>query len=165
MCWFFGWGMWGPSSPTRDQTHAPCIGRQSLNEQTAREISIMLQQLLSEWKIIMRCVINTLTFRLPAIGLSLTFLSDSICMCAQSCLTFYDPMDCSPPGSSVPGVFQARILEGVAIPDSRGSSQPRDWTLDSCVSYTGRRVLNHCATWKASDNIRECNKMKTILIW
>ena len=43
----------------------------------------------------------------------------------QSCLTFCDPMDCSPPGSSVHGILQARILEWVAISFSRGSSQPR----------------------------------------
>ena len=48
---------------------------------------------------------------------------------AQSCLTLWDPMDCSPPGSSVHGIlefFQARILEWAAIPFSRESSQPRD---------------------------------------
>ena len=45
----------------------------------------------------------------------------------QSCPALYDPIDCSPSGSSVHGVLQARILEWVAIPSSRGSSQPRDW--------------------------------------
>ena len=45
---------------------------------------------------------------------------------AQSCLTLCDPMDCSPPGSSVHGILQARTLEWVAMPSSRGSSQPRD---------------------------------------
>ena len=48
----------------------------------------------------------------------------------------FDPLDCSPPGSSVHGILQARILQWVAIPFSRGSSQPRDWTQDSCI--TGR---------------------------
>ena len=43
----------------------------------------------------------------------------------QSCLTLCDPVDCSPPGSSVRGILQARILEWVAISFSRGSSQPR----------------------------------------
>ena len=42
-----------------------------------------------------------------------------------------DPMDCSQPGFSVHGILQARILEWVAIPSSRGSSWPRDWTGDS----------------------------------
>ena len=45
---------------------------------------------------------------------------------SQSCLTLFDPMDCSPPGSSVHGILQARILEWVAISISRGSSQLRD---------------------------------------
>ena len=53
---------------------------------------------------------------------------------AQSCLTLCDPEDCSPPGSSVPRILQARILEWVAISSSRGSSQPRDWTHISCIS-------------------------------
>ena len=49
----------------------------------------------------------------------------SKCMCAQPCLTLCDAMDCSPPGSSVHEIFQARIQEWVAIPSSRGSSWPR----------------------------------------
>ena len=57
-----------------------------------------------------------------------------MCSLAKLCLTLCDPMDCSPPGSSVHGNFQARILEWVAISSSRGSSQPRDRTHISCVS-------------------------------
>ena len=52
----------------------------------------------------------------------------------QSCLTICDPMDCSPPGSSLCGILQVRILEWVAIPFSRGSSQPRDQTSVSCIA-------------------------------
>ena len=55
---------------------------------------------------------------------------------AQLCLTLCHPMDCSPPGSSVHGILQARILEWVAILLSRGSYQPRDQTQVSCI--TGR---------------------------
>ena len=47
---------------------------------------------------------------------------------AQSCPTLCDPMDCSPPGSSVLGILQVRILEWVVISSSRGSSQSRDQT-------------------------------------
>ena len=47
------------------------------------------------------------------------------CVCAQSRPTLCDPMNCSPPGPSVHGILQARILEWVAISCSRGSSQPR----------------------------------------
>ena len=59
----------------------------------------------------------------------LIYLPKILCaLVTQSCLTLCDPLDCSPPGSSVPGIFQARILEWVAISFSRGSSRPRDWT-------------------------------------
>ena len=47
---------------------------------------------------------------------------------------FSDPMDCSPPGSSVHGILQPRMLEWVAYPFSRGSSQPRSWTGVSCIA-------------------------------
>ena len=53
-----------------------------------------------------------------------------------------DPMDYSPPGSSVHGIFQARILEWVNMPSSTGSSWPKDWTHISCI---GRQILYHWA--------------------
>ena len=56
---------------------------------------------------------------------------------AQSCPTLCDPMDCSPPGSSIHGILQARTLEWVAISFSRGSSQARDKTRVSRL--VGRR--------------------------
>ena len=54
----------------------------------------------------------------------------------QSCLTLCNPRDCSPPGSSVLGILQARILEWVAIPFSTGSSRPRDQTWVSHIAGT-----------------------------
>ena len=53
---------------------------------------------------------------------------------AQSCPTLPDPTDCSPPGSSVHGILQARTLDWVAMPSSRGFSSPRDLTHVSCGS-------------------------------
>ena len=55
-------------------------------------------------------------------------------LAAQTFLALCDPMDCSPPSSSVCGILQARILEWVAIPSSRGSSWPGDQTHDSCIA-------------------------------
>ena len=52
-----------------------------------------------------------------------------------------NPMDCGPLGSSVHGILQARILDWVAMPSSRGSSQPRNQTYVSYVSWIGRWVL------------------------
>ena len=66
-----------------------------------------------------------------------------VCVCVlvtQSCPSICDPMDCSLPGSSVHWILQARILEWVTIPFSRGSSQSRDWTQVSCI--TGRFFTN-----------------------
>ena len=60
----------------------------------------------------------------------------------HSCPTLCDP-DCSPPGPSVHGILQARILERVAMPSSRGSSPPTDWTCISLVSCTDRWVFYH----------------------
>ena len=64
----------------------------------------------------------------------------------QSCLTLHHSRDYSSLGSSVHGIFQARILEWVAISYSRGSSWPRGQIRISCF---GRWVRYHCATWKA----------------
>ena len=68
------------------------------------------------------------------------------CVCAHSAVSdSLDPMDYSPPGSCVHWIFQARILEWVAISYSRGSSRPRDQTCVCWVSI-GRQVLYRCAT-------------------
>ena len=58
--------------------------------------------------------------------------------------------DCSPPGSSVHGMLQARILEWVAVSYSRGPSAPRGWTHVSCVSCIGRQILYHWAIWEVA---------------
>ena len=67
----------------------------------------------------------------------------------QPYLTFCDPMDHSPPGFSVHGISQTRILEWVAIPFSRGSSQPRDWTCIPYVSSIAGGFFNTSAIWEA----------------
>ena len=69
-------------------------------------------------------------------------------MCAQSLqsgLPLCDPVDCSPPGSSVHGILQARILEWVATNSSRGSSRPKNRTWVSCISCItgGFLTLSH----------------------
>ena len=61
----------------------------------------------------------------------------------QLFLTLCDPIDCSAPNPSVHGILQARILEWIAMPFSRGSSQPRGKTCISYVSCIGKWVLYH----------------------
>ena len=66
-----------------------------------------------------------------------------VCVYAQLCQTLCDPMDCSPPGSSVHVILQARMLEWVAMPSSRVSSQRWDWT---CVSWIAGRFFTSWVT-------------------
>ena len=70
------------------------------------------------------------------------------CVCVQlvNRVLLCNIMDCSPPGSFVHGIFQARVLEQVAISSSRGSSWPRDRTCLSCISYMDRQLLYHCVS-------------------
>ena len=76
----------------------------------------------------------------------------------QSCPTLCNPMDCSPPGSSIHGIFQARILEWVAIFFSRRSSPPRDSTQVS------RIVGRHFTVWATREGLTDewINKMQCI---
>ena len=81
------------------------------------------------------------------------------CLCvwvAESYLTLCNPMDCSSRGSSVSGILQERILEGIAIPFSRGSSQPRDWTQ---VSHIAGRFFTIWTTREAQ------NLLRRVCIW
>ena len=69
--------------------------------------------------------------------------------CAQLCLTLCNPMDWSRPAPLSMGILQARILQRVAMPSSRQSSQPRGPTHISCVSRIGKWILYHRAIWEA----------------
>ena len=74
-----------------------------------------------------------------------------VCMSVHARLVMSDslrPHDCSPPGSSIHAIFQARILEWVAIFYSGGSSWSRNQTYISGTSFFGRWVPYHCATWE-----------------
>ena len=65
------------------------------------------------------------------------------CLRAQPCLNLYGPMDCSLSGSSVHGIFQARLLDWVAISYSRDHSQPTDRIPVSCISCIGKWIVYH----------------------
>ena len=139
--------MWDLSSPNKDQTqdlHWKC----SLNHWTTGETCRVLtagpsgKSCEAEYHALFRMlgwaqlgVLNIWLWRLKLIR----------CTCVLSHFhrvwLFATPMDCSPLGSLVHGIFQTRILEWVAISFSRGSSRPRDRTDVSSVSCTGRRVL------------------------
>ena len=83
-------------------------------------------------------------------------ISYNLCACVLSHIWLCNPMDCSLPGSSVVGIFHARIQGWVASPSSRRPCQPRDGTHVSCVSCIGRRILYHCTTSEAHSYNTEC---------
>ena len=72
---------------------------------------------------------------------------------AQSCSTLCSTMDCSPPGSSIRGISQARILKWVAISFSRGLFWLRDGTRLCFISHIGRRILYHWVIWEKHTQI------------
>ena len=79
-----------------------------------------------------------------------------MCVHAQSlhsCLTLCDPVDCSPPGSSIPGVSQAGILEWIAMPSSGGSSPLRDRNCISCSLSTAGELFSTEPPGRLSDTI------------
>ena len=83
----------------------------------------------------------------PSMGFSRQEDWSGVPLCAQSCPILCNPMDCSPPGSSVHCIFQAKLLDWVAISFSRASSQPRDLTCVCGISCIDWQILYHCATW------------------
>ena len=105
------------------------------------------------------------------------YICSYLLLVTQSCLTPCDPMDCSPPGSTVHGILQARILEWVAKPSTRASFQPRNWTVISCVggyifcththththtyTYTHTHTHTHTHTYLGEGNV----KPHHILAW
>ena len=119
-------------------------------------LSTQLQFLRSQIKLFVLCSLDT----------DRELTASTVCVCAKSlqlCPTLRDLMDCSPPCSPVHGIFQARIVEWVAMPSSRGYSPPRG-THISYVSCIGRWVLYHWATWETHPlplvrcKLRHCRK-------
>ena len=83
---------------------------------------------------------------------------------AQMYLTLCDSIDCTPLGSSVHGILQARIFQWVAIPFSRGSSWPRGWTWVSCIAgrfFTSRNTRETCYT--PIQNKRKIKKLNSLV--
>ena len=90
-----------------------------------------------------------LSHSLAQVGVYTSLCCCRCCVVTKLCPTLCNPLECSPLRSSVHGISQAIILEWIAISFFRGSSQPRDETRVSCI---GRRIIHHCATWKAHIN-------------
>ena len=90
---------------------------------------VVLYQMLSPYSLLQNTECSSLCHTIGPCCLSFY-----TCLVTQSCPTLCNPMDCIPSGPSVYGIFQARILEWVAISFSRGSSGPRDRIHVSCIA-------------------------------
>ena len=108
---------------------------------------------------LIKCIIVPLCFFLFVLFFGSVIHLLFCCLVAQSCPTLCDPMDCSPPGSSVLGISQARTLEWVAISCFRGSSPPRDRTLVTCIS----RYILYCWATREAPLIHLWNSKRKIL--
>ena len=133
----YSWGLRSGCSLGRAWSVPECE-REGLSKASIEEEAIepRLEQLFTRWATLGKgvSVTGNVSTGLPTSSLAspssreLSHESSQpkIVLVAQSCWILYDPIDCSPPGSSVHGLLQVRMLEWVAIPFSRGSSQPRD---------------------------------------
>ena len=149
MFWLFGLEAFEPSGPWPGMEPTPPALEGDVLLTTGPPAVSRMKFLLVTTLPLMLCLFLALGFRACADSfrpVSHDYGLCSCCLVAQSCPTLPDPMDCSPPGSSVRGILQARILEQVAAPSSRGSSWPRD---RSWVSRIGRRILYHWAPREA----------------
>ena len=126
------------------------------------------RKLFKHWSIVdlqsrvnFTCIAQWLSYTYTCIYSLLDFFPVCCCCCfvAKLCLTLCDPMDCSPPGSSVHGIHQVTLLEWVAIPLSRGSSWPRDQTQVFCITvwaiYTPSFLLSHKKFCTVSKNVEK----------
>ena len=77
-----------------------------------------------------------------------------------SCPTLCNPMDCTPPGSSVHGILQARILEWVAMPSSRGFSRPRIKPMFLVSPALANGFVTTSTTWEAPLSFLEVRKLR-----
>ena len=110
------------------------------------DLSQMIFCTLSAWKTSIHFSNHGSSYCLPCSLGYFHILKKVKVLVAQLSLTFCDPMECSPLGSSVCGILQAKMLAWVAIPFSRGSSPPRDWTH---ISYIAHRFFTIWATREA----------------
>ena len=146
----------GGSSQPGDRTHIPWIDRQIIYHGGTRE-ALTVHYILIIWvssdTIVKGCAVCAVSEGSSWSNREMTPWSEvKWSGVAQSCPTLCNPMDCSPAGSSIHGIFQARVLDWVAISFPRGSSWPRDQTLVSRIA--GRR-FTVWATREAQYNLKK----------
>ena len=146
----------GGSSQPGDRTHIPWIDRQIIYHGGTRE-ALTVHYILVIWvssdTIVKGCAVCAVSEGSSWSNREMTPWSEvKWSGVAQSCPTLCNPMDCSPAGSSIHGIFQARVLDWVAISFPRGSSWPRNQTL---VSRIAGRLFTIWATREAQYNLKK----------
>ena len=98
---------------------------------------------------------NPNVYQLMNEWMNMVFTYKGMCVCMLSHFSHIwlcNHVDCSLPSSSVHGILQARILEWIAMPSSRGCSQPRDQTCTSCLPALAGGLFTTCATWEGRES-------------
>ena len=132
--------------PTQGSNHFSCIGRWILNH-WYKHIYIYIY--ICNFLFVTKLVLHILFFNKTNYSL-ISFELRNLCLVTQPCLALCNPIDCSLPGSSVHGESPGKVLEWVAMPSSRGSSQPRDRTQ---VSHIAGRFFTIWATRESHKSI------------
>ena len=141
---FFFFDLWDLRSPTKDPTHTSCDRSRALTtwfQQNSLFESFFTSQHILVYYLTFSKVFFVFVLNVDCFFKSLYWICCNIYMDVLSHVWLWDPMDCSPSGSSVCSISQARILEWAAIPCSRGISRSRDRTYVSCVTCISRWVL------------------------
>ena len=133
--WRWTWGVTRPANPASGEVKDSL--RKNMAHDSPEEWERICEGKKGRWEFLGRVIRRPINIHHKY---ATTLL---LCMLAPSCPTFCDPMNCSPSGSSVHKISQARLLEWVVISLSRGSSWPSDQTRVSCI---GRHVLYCWAT-------------------
>ena len=139
---------WNPSFPRLPCNYAGLVGRSDYLPRSAVMMWVISGWNIKEWLYLLHCwweckLVQPLWRTVGRLLKNLEINLPGACQVIQSCPTLCDPMDYSPPRSSVYGILQARILEWVAMPSSRGFSWPRDQTHIYHISWVSRWVLYH----------------------
>ena len=116
------------------------MGKLTKDQETSNSNHLSRKNVIPWAKIVQKC------FMFPSAQGPLPFSTCCWCLVVKSHSTLCNPIDCSPQGSSVHGIFPARMLEWVALSFTRGSSWPKDRT---CISWIGRQILYCWATREA----------------
>ena len=154
------------SSYPRDQAQVSCIAGRFFTTWATKEVPKSSKEAV-EARVPAGKIGGSWSLLIARAGICVSgYMWVCVCVCARarakSCLTLCDPLDCSPPVSSVHGILQARILKWISISSFRGSSRPRNQTSISCIScITGGffNPLSHQGSPWAGGDVYACSDL------